>query len=82
MNNYNLFLSTYAQELHRLTYVDKHEDYEYLRSIGADISALADKIVKGLITGGANKDGAAIKAACKQLKIKHTYKDIKTFLEN
>ncbi len=35
--------------------------------------ALADKMLPSLVTGGANKDGAAIRMVCKQLGIKHTY---------
>jgi hypothetical protein len=41
---------------------------------------LARKMALGLDNGTANKDGEGIKAACKALKIPHTYKAIRTFL--
>lgn len=42
--------------------------------------SLADKMLPGLVTGGANKDGAGIKRACKAVGIAHTYKAIRAFL--
>ena len=41
---------------------------------------LARKMTCGLAAGSANKDGAAVKATCAALGIKHTYKAIREFL--
>jgi len=43
--------------------------------------ALAGKMTEGLMVGTASKDGDCIRAACKKLKIRHTYKAIKDFLD-
>lgn len=40
----------------------------------------AEKMVAALATHGADKDGDAVKATCKALGVKHTYKAIREFL--
>jgi hypothetical protein len=42
--------------------------------------ALARKVTLGLDNGIANKDGKAIRNACRVLAIDHTYKAIRTYL--
>lgn len=42
--------------------------------------ALAQKMTESLANNTANKDGEAIKRACKSFGIKHTYAAIKEFL--
>lgn len=44
-------------------------------------TALAIKMTAGLVTGAANKDGTGIKRVCRELKLPHTYKAIRAFLE-
>lgn len=41
---------------------------------------LARKMALGLANGSANKDGKAIRAACRKFGIPHTYKAIRAFL--
>lgn len=45
------------------------------------LERLAMRMTDGMLAGTANKDGDAVKAACKTLGIKHTYKAIKEFCE-
>lgn len=44
--------------------------------------ALAEKMTAGLSAGSANKDGAGIKATCKDLKIANTHKAIRAYLNS
>ncbi len=43
--------------------------------------SLAAVMTNGLLTGSADKDGAGVKAVCKALGIKCTYKAIEAFLK-
>ena len=74
------FFHTYLAYLTDLVYFEKHPDYEYTRQTCANISALAEKVIEGLITGAASKDGLAVQRTCKQLNIRHTYKAIREYL--
>jgi phosphotransacetylase len=56
-------------------YVTAKSDYEA-------ITMLAERMTDGLLTGRSNKDSDAIKATCKALGIKHTYKAIAVFLNS
>ena len=55
------------------------EDYAYAARLHTPQS-LAVKMTAGLADGTANKDGDGIKMACKAVGIKHTYKDIRSYL--
>lgn len=54
-------------------------DYAYAASRTTPLE-LARKMTLGLDCGTANKDGKAIKAACKHFGIPHRYKAIRAFL--
>ncbi len=41
---------------------------------------LADAMIAGLANGSADKEGAAVKRACKALGVKHTYKALREYL--
>lgn len=55
------------------------EDYAYAARLHTPQS-LAAKMTAGLADGSANKDGKGIKMACKAVGIKHTYKEIQSYL--
>jgi len=77
MSNASLFESTLAGEYVRL--FESDPDYAYSAArISPDL--LASKMVASLQNGTANKDGKAIKAACKKHNINYTYKAIRSFL--
>jgi len=78
MSNYTLFETELAAQYKEL--YESDPEYSYSASIIGP-NELATKMTKGLLTGSASKDGKAIKNVCKKLKIKHTYKEIKEFLE-
>jgi hypothetical protein len=74
-----LFLSAYVPAL-EAAYGSDPEWRRIVLLRNPSIEAMAEKMVEGLYTGAANKDGDAIKAACRALGIKQTYKAIRTFL--
>ena len=55
-------------------------DYAYLKEIDSNIEELAQKMLKGLISGAASNHGKALQKTCKALGIKPTYKAIREFL--
>lgn len=56
-------------------------DPEYAYSAARNTpEQLADKMMPGLATGDASKDGAGIKHACKVCGIKYTYAAIRAYL--
>lgn len=77
-NNYTVFYNTYYPIL--CDCIQNDSDYSYTKEHCNDIKALAHKMLIGLVTGAANKDGKAIKLTCKALGIPHTYKAIKNFI--
>jgi hypothetical protein len=56
-------------------------DYAYSAS-RIDPETLANKMTIGLGAGTANKDGKAIRYACRTLGIKHTYKAINAYFNS
>ena len=54
-------------------------DYVYAARTNTP-EGLAKKMTESLWIGTGSKDGIAIKTACKELKIKHTYTAIKRYL--
>lgn len=85
-SNREIFIQKYTEKLFDIVVTKNDPDYSYVRSQrGDNISAykeLATKMTDGLIKGSASKDGDAIKATCKELKIPQTYKAIQAFLNS
>jgi hypothetical protein len=75
-NNRELFKSTYAIEL-EASYRANPDAYSCTIH---DLVEVLDRMYKAIDRGSFNKDSQAFKNTCKQLKIKHTYRDIETFL--
>jgi tryptophan synthase alpha subunit len=76
-------LNIFKQHL-TTAYVDLFaNDPEYAYSASRKTpEQLADCIANGLATSDTSKDGEGIKRACKAVKIKQTYKEIKAFLNS
>ena len=75
--NYDKFQKALAA--HYLHLFANDSDYAYAAQRNT-AEGLAEKMTRGLFSGSANKEGKAIKAACKDLNIDHTYKAIQAFL--
>jgi phytoene/squalene synthetase len=52
---------------------------EYVYAVEA-VPQVAERMLRAIRAGGYNKDSRAIKATCKELGIKHTYKAIDEYL--
>jgi hypothetical protein len=76
MNNLDKFMEVYTRHL-KLA-VESHPE-EYVYSMDELFVVLA-RMRNAFAHKSFNKDSRAIKATCKELKIKHTYRDIETFL--
>lgn len=77
-NNENIAIWTriYAEEL--IDAVLKHpEEYTIAMS---EVPGVTERMTRALVNGTGNKEGRAIKATCRRLRIAHTYKAIKTYL--
>lgn len=59
---------------------DYPNEYQWPVKSESEIYRVAQKMIPGLISGGANKDSRAVKAVCKQLGIRHTYKAIREYM--
>ena len=46
-----------------------------------DVPVVAEKMLAAVRRGSFNKDGRAFKIVCRQLGIRHTYRDIRAYLE-
>lgn len=77
MTNHNRFEQELTAAYTDLFANDPEYAYAAARTTPA---ALAAKMTAGLVTGGANKDGAGIRRACKAVGIKPTYAAIRAFL--
>ena len=75
--NLDTFYETLAAQYHTLFVSDP--DYAYVASLLTP-EALARKMTFGLDNGTANKDGKAIRNACRVLGIEYTYKAIRAYL--
>ena len=69
------FKQVYTEEL---TKAVRDNPKEYAWPI-ENVPVVVDKMMAALVAGTANKDGQAIKATCKRLGIKYTYKGIKEY---
>jgi hypothetical protein len=76
MNNLEKFMEAYERNL-RLAIQGYPDEYAYPLS-EADYVIQRMRVAIG--KKSFNKDSRAIRATCKELKIKHTYRDIETFL--
>ena len=73
------FCAEYRHQL-EVAVRDHPKDYKFMGSFTVD--QVADKMVEAFKAGTYNKDGRAIKATCKTLGIKHTYRDINAYFAN
>ena len=75
-NNATLFLDTYRAKL--------EENHKKSPDVYAwpieELEAVYGRMKDAILRGSFNKDSQTFKDTCKALKIKHTYRDIETFL--
>lgn len=76
MNNFDTFAQTYAEELEKAV-LKFPEEYTWPVE---NVPTVAAKMIQAFRAGTYNKDGRAIKAVCKRLNLKHTYKEINAYL--
>ena len=74
--NFDRFLTEYTKQL---TSIVKNYPEKYAYPL-TEVPNVISKMKVAFIRKSYNKDGAAIKATCKALKIGCTYRDIDTFL--
>lgn len=74
--NLNTFCEVYREELEKSHRLNPNK---YAWSI-SELDEVAKRMFGAFERGTFNKDSEAVKATCKQLKIKHTYKAIKEFI--
>jgi hypothetical protein len=77
ITKFDLFAEVYRQELCN---AKREYPLEYVWAI-TEVDCIANRMLNAIKTDTFNKDSRAIKATCKRLKIKHTYKAIKDFLQ-
>lgn len=73
MTNFDKFAQAYREELPKHVMLD-------CGWYPGRTSVVADRMIAAFKNGSFNKDNHAIKAVCKALGIKFTYRDIKAFL--
>lgn len=76
MSNATRFLDVYTRRLAEAIQ-ERPADYGYPAS---DAPAVAARMVAALARGSANKEGKAIRGACRELGIPYTYAGIRAFL--
>jgi hypothetical protein len=76
MSNLNKFKDTLAAEYKVLFLLPK---YQLANSLHTPES-MSDNITEGLLAGTASNDGDGVKATCKALGIKKSYKAIREYL--
>ncbi len=72
------FITEYAKQLANAV---REYPTEYLYGLD-EVPSVVSKIKAAIQRGTYNKDGQAFKWTCKALKIKHTYADIRHFIDN
>ena len=78
MNHRDAFLAAYRKHLER-----SRELYPEIYAWPIDqLEAVYSKMIAAIDRGSFNKDSHAFRWTCKELEIKHTYKDIKKFIES
>ena len=78
MSNFDTFAQVYTEELEKA--VLKYPE-EYTWPVET-VPTVAAKMVQAFRAGTYNKDSRAIKATCKRLNLKHTYKEINAYLDS
>jgi hypothetical protein len=76
MTNFDNFAQVYTEELEKAV---KNFPEEYAWPV-ENVPTVAAKMVQAFLAGTYNKDSRAVKATCKRLSIKHTYKEINAYL--
>ncbi len=74
--NRELFKETYLNQL-KESHIKNPEQYAWAFD---GLEMVAIRMFAAIDKGSFNKDSIAFKNTCKALKIKHTYRDIETFL--
>jgi hypothetical protein len=74
--NLECFLKCYKENLIK---AQKEHPQEYTWP-ASQIDVVFNRMAKAIENGSFNKDSRAIKASCKELKIKHTYTAIMNFI--
>lgn len=70
------FMAIYEEELVNAV---RNNPKEYCWPI-EQAPQVATRMKAAILSSSYNKDGQAFKATCRRLKIKHTYRDIETFI--
>jgi hypothetical protein len=78
MTNKEIFLETYKQELIKSHAKDPTQYAWPISELDVVFKRMCDAIERGSFS----KESSAIKATCKALKIKHTYRDIENFINS
>lgn len=73
-----LFSSTYLR--HMQEHAKTHPEYYHYGP--EEVPVVHAKMMAALERGSANKDSEAIKATCKEMGIKHTYRAIRDYLSS
>lgn len=75
-DNANKFLEVYKKKL-----VENHQKHpeKYVWPL-SELEEVFGRMKNAIIRGSFNKDSETFRATCRELKIKHTYRDIETFL--
>jgi hypothetical protein len=74
--NFECFMDVYAEQL-KIARTTHPELYAWSLD---EMPKVLERMRLAVARGSFNKDSQAIKATCKVLKIKHTYKDIEKFI--
>jgi hypothetical protein len=74
--NFQCFLNVYKEKL--IESIKNNPD-EYSWSLN-ELETVFQRMSRAIEKGSFNKDSSAIKATCKELKIKHTYTAIRDFI--
>ena len=77
MTNFERFAEEFRRQL-EIAMREHPEDY--MRGVTA--SVIADRMIEAFKARTYNKDGRAVRATCKVLGVKHTYRDINAFLSS
>lgn len=74
--NFQCFMEVYRENLIK-AHNESPQDYAWSL---ADLDLVIERMTRAIEKGSYNKDSVAFKKTCKELGIKHTYKDIDSFI--
>lgn len=77
LGSFSKFVEVYEKNL-RLALKEKPNEYAWPES---DLPKVLERMKTAIKNGSFNKDGYAFKKTCKELGIKHTYTEIKKYIE-